>query len=82
MRHRNPKIKIKALTPLNEFVAEMAYEPIDEYMGFHKNTQVVVYAFVTAFARIGMAKDLRKLMARGARLYYTGKKKIFLLLFV
>ena len=69
-------VKVKNLTPLNDRIAELTFEPDDEMIGYHRNTQVVVYSFVTAFARIGMMRDMRELLKLGARLFYTDTDSI------
>ena len=66
-----PRLKLKHVDPLTEDLAEVGLEPRDDCLGVHKNTQVVIYSFVTAYARIDMMKDIRKLMSMGARIYYT-----------
>ena len=37
----------------------------------------VLYATITALARIKMMTDMRRLMQLGARLFYTGKSALF-----
>lgn len=71
MKFENPRVKITSLSPLDEHYAEVSYEPVDSLMGYHRNTHVVVYSFVTAYARVGMMRDMRKLMELGGRLFYT-----------
>jgi len=72
----SPHLKLKTINPLSEHLAEVNVEPRDELLGYHKNTQVVIYAFVTAFARISMMRDMREMMRLGCRLYYTDTDSI------
>ena len=46
---------------------------------YHKNTQVVVYSFVTAYARLDMLEDMRLLMSLGCLLFYTDTDSIIFL---
>ena len=71
-----PHLRIKHVDPLTEDLAEVGVEPRDECLGVHRNTQVVVYAFVTAYARIDMMRDMRRLMQAGARIFYTDTDSI------
>lgn len=66
----SPHLDVKSFVPIFEHLAEISYVPKDEMMGVHKNTQSIIYAFVTAFARIGMMKDMRRLMKMGAKIFY------------
>ncbi len=68
---RSPKSRVKGLTPLTEQIAEVSLEPKEEFLGAHRNTNAVIYSFVTAFARCQMARDMRFLMAQGAKLFYS-----------
>ena len=71
IRLNSPHLKIKSVTPMTDSMAEVTTEMNDLVTGYHRNTQTIVYAFVTAYARIGMAKDMLKLMSLGCRIFYT-----------
>ena len=72
----SPNINVKYANPIHDNLVEVAFEPKDETLGVHRNTQTVIYSFVTAYARISMMRDMRKLMQMGARLYYTDTDSI------
>lgn len=61
-KHREPKINVKSLTVLTDHVAEMVYEPVAEYLGFQRKTNVILYAMVTARARCEMARVTREML--------------------
>ena len=65
LKHNSPHLKVKSITPLTDHVAEVACEMNDEVSGFHKNTHTIIYSYVTAYARIRMMKDMRRLMKLG-----------------
>lgn len=71
IRLNSPHLRIKSVTPMTDSLAEVTTEMNDLTTGYHRNTQTIVYAFVTAYARIGMAKDMLKLMSLGCRIFYT-----------
>jgi len=75
--YESPNILVKNVTPLTETMAEVCTVPRDDTLGYHRNTQVVIYALVTAYARIGMMKDMRSLMRHGADLYYMDTDSLF-----
>ena len=72
----SPHLKVKSITPMTESLAEVVTEMNDQISGYHKNTQTIVYAFVTAYARIGMAKDMLLMMSLGCRIFYTDTGEI------
>ena len=57
--------------PITPTWAEVRYRPKSAKIGFHRNVHVVVYSFVTAYARIAMMNDMKTLQQRGARIFYT-----------
>ena len=63
--------------PITKYFAEASFTKKAEHIGFHRNVQVVVYSFVTAYARISMLEDMRKLMSLGADIYYSDTGKTF-----
>ena len=71
---RKPHLIVKNVQPINEDVAEVVCETNDLITGFHHNVNPVLYSFVTAYARIAMMRDMRRLMELGAKIFYTGKK--------
>ncbi len=73
---RSAKANVAGLTPLSDELAEVRMEPIDALTGKHANVHTVVYSFVTAFARIDMLKDMRFLMSRGCRVFYSDTDSI------
>jgi hypothetical protein len=72
----NPRYKILSIHPIHDALAEVVYERKASMLGLHRNTQVVVYSHVTAFARITMMRDMQNLMQRGYRLFYTDTDSI------
>ena len=71
-----PQIVVKNIQPINEDMAEVMCETNDMVTGFHANVNPVLYSFVTAYARIDMMRDMRRLMELGAKIFYTGEPKI------
>ena len=62
--------------PITPTLAEVKYRPRQQKIGFHRNVHVVVYSFVTAYARIAMMKDMLMLQDWGARIFYTDTDSI------
>jgi len=62
------------VTPITEQTAEVSFIPRGDLGGYHRNTQVVIYAIVTALARLSLTDTLRRLMGAEegvrARLFY------------
>ena len=64
------RYQLKRLEPLSNDLCELIYEPREERMGVHKNTQVNVYSYVTARGRLYMLEAVRWLLSIGCRLFY------------
>jgi hypothetical protein len=75
LRH-DPRINIIRINPIHDSLAEVVYEKKASLLGLHRNTQVVVYSHVTAYARIDMMRDMLELMKKGYRLFYTDTDSI------
>lgn len=60
-----------SVNPVASNRAEVVYEPIESRIGYHKNVHVIIYAFVTAYARLSMLRDMQKLQHMGGRVFYT-----------
>jgi DNA polymerase elongation subunit (family B) len=73
---KDPNLKISAVNPIHDFLAEVTYEEQDFMMGLQKNTHCVVYSHVTAFARTEMLQDMRLLQKEGFDLFYTDTDSI------
>ena len=71
LQWHSPELEVKSFAPVTEHLAEICYVPRDEMAGIHKNVQPIVYAFITAMARIGMMEDMRRLQEMGGSLFYT-----------
>ncbi len=63
--------KLQDVHPITPHLAEYTYTNKESFIGPHRNVQVVLYAFVTAFSRIKMLKDMRRLQQLGCQIYYT-----------
>ena len=69
-RNSNPKVSLKSICPINQNLAELSFEPNDEWSGQHKGTHVVLYAFITSYARKRLNADMRLLQTKGASVFY------------
>lgn len=74
----DPKIKVNAVHLIHQQMAEVVFEPKDFLVGLHRNTNVIVYSHVTAYARLDMLKDMKKFRDCGYELYYTDTDSIVL----
>jgi hypothetical protein len=72
----DPKIKVCAVNLIHQYLAEVVYEPKDFLVGLHRNTHVIVYSHVTAYARLDMMRDMQAFMEKGYALYYTDTDSI------
>lgn len=72
----SPHVTLTRVIPITETCAEAVFIPKEDKLGFAKNTQSVVYAFVTAYARIGMLDDMRTLQKLGARQVSTSTSSL------
>jgi DNA polymerase elongation subunit (family B) len=72
----DPRLNIIRINPIHDSLAEVVYEKKASLLGLHRNTQVVVYSHVTAYARIMMMRDMQDLMKKGYRLFYTDTDSI------
>jgi hypothetical protein len=75
LRH-DARLNIIRINPIHDSLAEVVYEKKATLLGLHRNTQVVVYSHVTAYARIMMMRDMLALMKKGYRLFYTDTDSI------
>jgi len=66
----NPKIQILQINPIHDQLGEVVFEKKTSLLGFQKNTNVIVYSHVTAYARVRLARDMLDLSNRGCRIYY------------
>jgi DNA polymerase elongation subunit (family B) len=73
---KDPNLKISAVNPIHDFLAEVTYEEQDFMMGLQRNTHCVVYSHVTAFARTEMLQDMKLLQKQGFDLFYTDTDSI------
>jgi len=69
IRH-DPSCVISAFHPIHDALGEAVCKKNLDLLGFQKNTQVIVYSHVTAYARIRLAQDMNAFMKRGCNIYY------------
>ena len=49
----SPLKKLISVSPINTHLAEYVYETKEEHLGMLKNVHVILYCYVTAYARLG-----------------------------
>jgi len=72
----DPSLEILTVNPIHDQLGEVECRKKGSLLGFQRNTNVVVYSHVTAYARIRLARDMLELTEKGCRIYYcdTGTK--------
>jgi len=69
------KMNVKSIHPIHDSLGEAVCQKKEEFLGFQRNTNVIVYSHVTAYARVRLARDMLHLSKEGCRIFYcdTGK---------
>jgi len=64
------KICINQINPIHDQLGEAVFEKKSSLLGFQKNTNVIIYSHVTAYARVKLAQDMLHLQSKGCRIFY------------
>ncbi len=70
------KEELISVFPVTDYLAEVKSRKKLQRLGLHQGVQPIVYSFVTAFARVKLLSDMRKIMKMGGRCFYTDTDSI------
>lgn len=70
------KNTLKQVVPILGELAEVIYDVNPAFMGYSKNTNVIIYSILTGYARTSMYIDMCKIQKLGGSLYYSDTDSI------
>ena len=71
---------VTEILPINDDIVQMQIKRKDGYHRISRKSNVVIGAYVTAWARIEMYKGMKQCLEKGCDIHYTdtGKRKTFI----